>query len=39
LDEDPIVFAFRDRVSLAIAALCAAILAAATFFVVDTHLQ
>jgi hypothetical protein len=32
LDEDPIVFAFRDRVSLAVAALCALILAAATFF-------
>lgn len=31
LDEDPIVFAFRDRVSLAVATLCAAILAVATF--------
>ena len=36
LDEDPIVFAFRDRVSLAVAALCAVILAAATFLGIST---
>jgi 4-hydroxybenzoate polyprenyltransferase len=32
LDEDPIVFAFRDRVSLGVATLCGAILAVATFW-------
>ncbi len=30
MDEDPVVFAFRDRASLAVAAVCAALLAAAS---------
>lgn len=32
LDEDPIVFAFRDRVSLIVAAICTSVLALATFW-------